>query len=1125
MDDMEVGPANPNPAKRPLSGQFPSSLPSAAVRDPRLAGPQTSNTQQAYPTAPTNLPSDPRSPVGLPQVAGASLPTKQPTPRNKESQDVSGHQSLSISDLVNSLIKVNKAEEQKERLEKQIASITRNLNRAKQSSQFPSAIAVLQQQLDAAQEELSSHTKSINRNRRISALAQDSFTAILSQAKPQPQLEKMPERIGKLESQLSAVLENSNSTAGREKAQKANTETEGYPVALQGPGRDIGELKERLQKVEDALGNSNKLQEALGYVKKIANSVAHQSKRYGQFTAKISSLENEVSDANKKLEEKVSIVQTMANTIEEEMKHSSEQLEKGISALGSKMTTMNVQIKDKLSSVEGDIRSLEAKDQEPRNVSTSVSDLRSDLEAQRKQAMEAITTQEAHLGDLRKQQQNLDNGEGGLSDVAITSPNGGVLARLASLERKTQAHTTILNGIKELHSQADDVRLIQLEELRKSHNSGQALLESKYDETLQNVERMSKKQSEHDTTMRVLRTDFSGAVRRLQDYVEKEIEGFGTRLNEVSAVTQTVKKCESQVETHSKGIRSLEERWGNITTGDLVNSMARAMHEMYPSVDQLSQQLVAYKSEVELKFSALRASTDTLKATIEKAQANASSARAEADQSRAPQVSPEQHQALDQVATLLQKVNDLSDRLTPIDQLTKGHTTQLNQNLEQLSEIHNKLATHEESIVAMAEKADEQAGRYEEFTESLVKFDALTERFDAHVLELESFRGKIGTTLKGLANASQKRETTVDEDLAKVKEDISQLQALQQEAKSLIKTMKERQEAQAKGAHSLDVVNEHTSRLEKLCKTVEELNQASEKQKAATNVDLNRIKDDVWQLQRVRDQVQRLTRIEEERDATGISWAVIDSLISRLNALERPIASDDGFSNLGGGLEGLERELRDLENEFRGLEESMRVYLRRLRKTEDAANFMKEGTPNNRDAPDRPMGQRIEGQPSLRHSRSDGPPSFSPRSAASPAAFPKGPQLGGYQPLLKVNTRGQFEKPPPKPYPSVRGGRPPPPGPSGSNSSPYKSNPPEFRQGRSSWRPTPPLPADEEEDSIQSSSFSDSSPAPGSSVPPSYPGSGRKDKKRKKRGQISEETARTLKRAKKRKRLPLEDDI
>ncbi|KAJ5542418.1 hypothetical protein N7461_008421 [Penicillium sp. DV-2018c] len=1188
---MDVDSPNPNSSKRSLSGQFPSSLPSAAVRDPRLAGSRTPKTRRGNPTAPVSLPSDPRSPVGLPRAPSTSSPTKPSTPRPQESRDVSSHQSLhSISDLVNSLIKVNKAEEQKERLQKEIPTITKNLQRAKQSQQFPSVIAAYQQQLDAAQDELSSHIRAIDRNRIISARAQDTFTASLSQPKLQPQLENIPERIEKLESQFSAVFQAPNSTA----------------TAVQRTDRDIGELKAKLQKVEEALGNSSGLQEALDYMKKIANSVAHQSKRYGQFTAKISSIENEMNSASMKLEEKVSIVKKMVNTVETEMKHSNEQLEKDISTLGSKVTTMNVQIKDKLSPVEEDITSLEAKAQYMRkHVSAKVSDFASDLEAQRNQTAKAITTQEARLEDLRRQQQHyFDNDERLLSDASNPTTHGGVLARLADLERKIQAQTTVLNQTKQHHSEVDSKRLSELAEQRKTNDSRQALIESKYDETLLKVEGITKKQVELDKNILGLRNDLSGAITRLQGSLLTELKEFGTRLADVPVVMEAVKKCENQVDIHSKGIRSLEQRWGNITTGDLVNSMARAMQEMYPSVDQLSQRFSAHQSEIEIRFSELRAHILTLKAGIETSkaaalggqagtdqsrlppvtpeqlealdqipallrkvndlsdsQAGASSGQADTGQSRIPQVTPEQLQsldqipallrkvndlsdsqaaprtpqatpeqlqALDQVSTLLQKVNDLSSSLTVIDQLAKGHTTQLNQNLEQLSQLHNKFAAHEESIAAMAEKADEQEGRYEEFTETMNKFDALTERFDAHVLELESFRGRIKTTLEGLTDASQQRGTTVDEDLAKVKKDISQLQVLQQQAGSLTRTMKERQ--QVENAYTIGAVKDHTSRLDKISKTLEGLTQVWEKQKAAENVDLNKVKEDVLQLQRLREQVQSLTRIAEGRDAPAINGSVTDSFNSRLNALERPPASDEGFPGIEGGLEGLQDEFRNLENGFRDMEESAKGYLRRLRKVEDIVSLMKlsEGSPSNRDVPDRPMGQRIEWQGSPRRSGSDGP-SFPSRSAASPTAFPKGPQLGGYQPLLKVNAREQPEKPPPKSYQFPKQGRQPPPGPSNSNSHPsasYNGNYTGLRPGRNGWGQSSPMPLDDddEDDELQTSSpFSYSSSVPGSSGPPSFPGSGKKDKKRKKRGVISEEAARAMKRAKKRKH-PMEED-
>jgi hypothetical protein len=194
---MDVDSPNPNLPKR-LGGRL-SLAPSTKAQDPRLAGTvrqsvdlQSSNAQQLH----VNLPADPafvqKPPAkSLPQVPALSIPNSAPGHTSTEFPSAPSRQSASlISDLVNSLINVNKCEEEKERLQKEIVSITKNLQRAKQSPQFPSVIALFQQQLDAAKDELANHVKSITQHRSLSNQAQDNFNSTLSHFKPQPHLEK-----------------------------------------------------------------------------------------------------------------------------------------------------------------------------------------------------------------------------------------------------------------------------------------------------------------------------------------------------------------------------------------------------------------------------------------------------------------------------------------------------------------------------------------------------------------------------------------------------------------------------------------------------------------------------------------------------------------------------------------------------------------------------------------------------------------------------------------------------------------------------------------------------------------------------------------------------------------------
>ncbi|CAI7651722.1 unnamed protein product [Penicillium glandicola] len=755
---MDVDSSNPNHRKR-LSGPFPTK-----TQDPRLAGFKPP-PKLLSPGAPLSIPN---SPSGPQPTESQGAPSHQDAPSNQGA--------LFISDLVNSLIKVNKAEDEKEKLQKEIVSITKNLQRARQSQQFPSVIALFQQQLDAAKDELTNNVKSIVKHRSLSNQAQDSFSSALLQSKSHPQLEKIPERVEKLEITMKEMGKGRGPTASDDNPMKGNPEIERVQTDMQGLDRDIAELKAKLEEVQCALENPNGLLEALEYMKRIANSVSLQSKQNNQFTTKISSLEDEVKAADKKLDDKISIVRKMVDAVEEELKNSNQQLESNISDLGCRLRTTNEQLEGNLRSIERDLQSLNTKRHGLNNsVSTQVSQIETDLEAQRRQATEQIAAQENLVASLRTQQQKIDNG-GRLPSEETPTSHGGVLQRVASLEKKVQTHTDLLNNIKKLHQEVDVMRLSELGTLRDNHETSQRLLESRQRETLQKVEELTTKSSEVTgtqtalaTALQQLRTSLATNLEQLQINLQSRLDGFETHITPISDFTQAIKNCEGKIGSANVAIRSLEQRWTNIHTTELVNSMAHAMQEMYPSVGQLSQQLTAYRTEIEARISALKtdadafkaatetfkADTNRFKADTEKAQADAQTAQASTTQSQAALVLPEQLQNLTQLPNLLQQVKDLSDKLGPVEALLEEHSNELQKNLELRSELQNRIAAQDDTIGGVV---DDQVVGFETITEFTRQ--KVIEEVNAHISQLEEARRNINQTNQ---DAGERNPTTVND--------------------------------------------------------------------------------------------------------------------------------------------------------------------------------------------------------------------------------------------------------------------------------------------------------------------------------------------------------------------------
>ncbi|KAI2710233.1 hypothetical protein CBS147332_5934 [Penicillium roqueforti] len=1054
---MDVDSPNLNPRKR-LSGLLlPGSSPTKA-QDPRLAGAvrqsvdsQSSTAQQAH----LNLPATPaliqKSPVkSLPQVSPLSIPNSAAGPTSIESPSAPIRQgALSISDLVNSLIKVNKCEEEKEKLQNEIVSITKNLQRAKQSQQFPSVIALFQQQLDAAKNELAIHVKSIMQHRLLSNQAQDNFNSTLLQYKPQSQLEKISERVGNLESTIKEMREGLGPTSSGDNPMKGNAEFDRVQTDMRSQGQDIDELKRNLDKVQHSLENPNGLDEVMGYMNRIANSVSHQMKRNGQFTNKISELEDEVKAADKKFDDKISTVEKMVDTVEEELRNSNQKLETNISDLGGKLKTANEHAEGKLRDIESNLRSLNNKRHDLNNsASTQISQIETDLETQRQETTAQITAQEDHLASLRTQQQNIDNG-GGPSSETTPTPHSGVLTRMVSLERRVQEYTTFLNKIKDLHHEVDVARLDELSALRRNQESSQKSLETKQHEILRKVQDLTANSKEMNTNQKIfavglhqLRTSLPESLQRLQNDLKNGLDAFETRLTPVSDLPRAVTKCESKIESLSRGIRSLETRWSNITTGDLVNSMAHAMQQMYPSVDKLSHQLTAYQTEIDGRISALQRDTETFKADTNRFKADTGNAQACAARSQAAHVSSEQLQTLTRLPTLLQEVKGLSDKIAPIEKAIKEHSDEFQRNLHQWSDLSNRISAQDDTIGGMDQTASEQSAQFDNINQSIRKIDPFIGKIDAHFSALESVQKAIAE----LRKAAEERDATTKNGLGNIS---MRLESLEGRNKT-----------------EDEVLNE-------LRKQMKDLEARSTAEKADLGVLRTKLKE-----------------LEGHNATEENDFGKLREKVKALEEREPPVSLEK-FTEQG---------------------DEVKMYIKRLRKAEDTFKALAGGAKIS-DILDRPMEERIDGQETPQSQpngrafipRLTTTPKTVPMGPALGSYQPV--QVNGKGPAENCPPSGSKSN---HTAMQARQRSQTPSGPSSGHPSPYSGKSAEPRQVqhlKGKRRVSSVIDSDDERNTTECSSVIDYSPAPSSSGPSYFAsGSNRKDKKRaKKRAEQAED--------------------
>ncbi|OQD67793.1 hypothetical protein PENPOL_c003G07997 [Penicillium polonicum] len=1082
---MDVDSPNPNTPKR-LGGRLLLASPTKA-QDPRLAGtvrqsvdPQSSNAQQALLNRPANPAFIQKPPAkSLPQVPAISIPNRAPGPTSTENQSAPGRQgALLISDLVNSLIKANKCEEEKERLQKEIVSITKNLQRAKQSPQFPSVIALFQQQLDAAKDELANHVKSITQHRSLFNQAQDTFNSTLSQFRPQPQLENIPGRVEKLESTINGMGQGRGPTTNGDNPTQVDTETERFQTELRGRDQSIAEISGKLEKMQHASENPKGLEEALEYIQKIANSVALQSKWKGQFTEKMSKFEVEVKAADKKLDERITLIKEMVDTVQEEVKDSNQQLETNISDLGCELKKTNEQLQGKLSSIESDVKSLRTTRLSLQNsASTRVSQIETDLETQRKQATEQITAQENLLASLRTQQQNLDNSDR-VSSEPTPIPHSGVLTRVVSLERKVQHQADLLNNIKKVHQDVDVIRVEALNSLRQDQVSRQRSLETKQDDTLKKVEDLARKSEEMtniqttlDTTLHQFKVSLQASFEQIQKHVQSGLDGFETRLAPISDLTQALTKCESKIDSVSRAIRSLETRYSNITTGELVNSMAHAMQQMYPSVDQLSQQLTAHRTEIEARLSAIKkdadafkVDTESFKADTNQFKADTQKAQADAQRSEAAQVSPEQLQNLTLMPILLQRVKDLSDKLAPIEMLIKEHSDELQRNLELRTELQNQVTAQCDTIEGISEKADDQGVEIGNITESTQHISPLIDKVDAHISQLQEVREAVDKLTTGAVESDAAASDNLDKIWARLQK------------------LESRSDIEDK------VLDELRGQLGDM-----------ESQNTTADEGLNEVRK----------------KLQDLKDRNTTESKDFDELQNRLKALE------DRKPPVSVSLE-----------EFNEQGDAVKMYIKRLRSAEDIFKALAGGAKISDVIGKMEEEESTDGHetPQLQPNRH----AFTPRPTATPKTVPMGPTIGGYQPV-QFSVKGQADSSTPtgsKSNHSATQARQPsqtPTGPSHSHSSPYSGKSVEPRQVqhlKGKRRVSSVMDSDDERNTTESSSVLESSPAPSSSAPASLTQSSSKKerKKAKKKAEQAEENSKGSSRPGKKRKRSKQDD-
>ncbi|KAL6231049.1 hypothetical protein BDW75DRAFT_244255 [Aspergillus navahoensis] len=165
---------------------------------------------------------------------------------------------------------------------------------------------------------------------------------------------------------------------------------------------------------------------------------------------------------------------------------------------------------------------------------------------------------------LREQQQKLDT----LSNGPTASSKLGDTA-IQSLKEKAKTLNARMDELVEIQRTKDDFYFAEMDTLKQD-------LDKRLSETQQTQQRLT--ECVQEAMLRVPR-----------ERLDPKVDGL----------FESVRRLGTDLEPMKVALLSLESRYNNLTTEPIVQHMVRAMHEMYPSVDQIWKELTMHKQSLE----------------------------------------------------------------------------------------------------------------------------------------------------------------------------------------------------------------------------------------------------------------------------------------------------------------------------------------------------------------------------------------------------------------------------------------------------------------------------------------------------------------------------------------------
>ncbi|KAJ5305954.1 hypothetical protein N7508_004969 [Penicillium antarcticum] len=874
-------PINPAPAPTKDPRQRPMSRPNSR---PNSRPPPSASLPYKAPVIPTLADPSDASPISTnsalstPVTKNAPAPAPAPNRPTQDNPPPSPRVAVSLLDVINSVIKAEKCQQEIDRLEKEIPTLERNVQKAKQSQAFSGAITLYQQQLDTANYELSKQTTMFDQHRLVSSKAEE----ILLSQWFQPEIKRTSEKMEKMESQIQeiktqAMRSPSTSSISDDKMKAINYNFSKLRETDTSTTNNVTNIEGRLKTVEAALPTIQRKPEAPAGTMEIrlqrlenltqthSSRLGHidvsNAKPYKDLCADVSELQDNVS----RFEGNVARLQGIVSTIERN--HS--KLDSGLKVVDKKhqdkLSDVNIEFKKANNELSGRVFPLERAvtllKSQPRSASSGplsgsseasssfmnhrLTSLEQEVQAQgtsiqlQENKIQGIITihrnaQDEYFAELENMNKSIESLEDGhektkkdapaeyfaelekvknsiemLKDdhektkedvVKIDRRSESLIHKLgtiySSIDSIRNSHTSFGDRISLLQTELNDHRsscLGSIEALEKkldNYRSASAGSIEGIEKNLDNYraasagsiegieQKLDNTRSQLMASVDKVRGDMTTYCNNCSATVNRfwsDLDTASKRMDSMAPALEEAKKCNELLTTHSVSLRSLEMRWSNITTGDLVKSMSDAMLEMGPLVN-LNQRIQLHVTETKKRFAALTADLaqaqqasqlspaertalgaypwmmDRVKAllqrddpmhstiaTLSKLQSDLAALRQQS------QLSSEDKNALAEFPKLSGILNGLSERVELMQSTFNQHTPSLQKLLQEMSHLSNKVTANEEMIYSVDAKFDDldHPELSAELVDSVKKIDPLIATVDEHILQLEQLKNDV----------------------------------------------------------------------------------------------------------------------------------------------------------------------------------------------------------------------------------------------------------------------------------------------------------------------------------------------------------------------------------------------